>query len=309
MQLTRLLSQRAPVLVRRVFNHVNQGTPASTGPVPGTSETAVTDPVDHFPRYRDLLKRVGRCLAFGCNPQQTAEAAALVRTIVNDGILIEMGRSQCSPKPSLVYKQVLQRGDNTATGKLMWRSFDLYSQLLQVSVQTAKHFLDHVVDTATIHKSLLEAIRSNSPNRSFGGLSVIGSQLKLRPVRLPLTHHHCGCYVGHGGVSAYARLSSFHFAEDGIEISLRVFIWSNRQRSVIADATIQTVTKIASTHPDAKRYLAVALKRASQLGRDPDTQDLMRQKGIAILSAVQKLENETWNRDDAVEDLGSAPSA
>ncbi|KAK2006027.1 hypothetical protein LZ32DRAFT_544847 [Colletotrichum eremochloae] len=300
MQLTRLLSKRAPVLVRRVFNHVNQVTPASTGPVPGTSETAVTDPVDHFPRYRDLLKRVGRCLAFGCNPQQTAEAAALVRTIVNDGILIEMARSQCSPKPSLVYKQVLQRGDNTATGKLMWRSFDLYSQLLQVSVQTAKHFLDHVVDTATIHKSLLEAIRSNSPNRSFGGLSVIGSQLKLRPVRIPPLHII---------TAAYARLSSFHFAEDGIEISLRVFIWSNRQRSVIADATIQTVTKIASTHPDAKRYLAVALKRASQLGRDPDTQDLMRQKGIAILSAVEKLENETWNRDDAVEDLGSAPSA
>ncbi|KDN67393.1 hypothetical protein CSUB01_08168 [Colletotrichum sublineola] len=277
MQLTRLLSQRAPVLVRRVFNHVNQGTPASTGPVPGTSETAVTDPVDHFPRYRDLLKRVGRCLAFGCNPQQTAEAAALVRTIVNDGILIEMGRSQCSPKPSLVYKQVLQRGDNTATGKLMWR--------------TAKHFLDHVVDTATIHKSLLEAIRSNSPNRSFGGLSVIGSQLKLRPVRLPLTHHHCVPDT---------------LADD----DNRAAMWDmEAQRSVIADATIQTVTKIASTHPDAKRYLAVALKRASQLGRDPDTQDLMRQKGIAILSAVQKLENETWNRDDAVEDLGSAPSA
>lgn len=33
---------------------------------------------------RELYKRIGKCLAFGCNPDQTQRAASLLRAINND---------------------------------------------------------------------------------------------------------------------------------------------------------------------------------------------------------------------------------
>ncbi|EFQ25983.1 hypothetical protein CGRA01v4_14397 [Colletotrichum graminicola] len=313
MQATRLLSQQAAApLVRRVIPNARRGHAPLRHLKLLNPESAVPTPKPRLRAGRDLLQRIGKCLAFGCNPQQTADAAAVVRTVVNDWARIEMTLSKCGTQEDLVYKQTLLRpGDEAslATPEPTWKVFGQRQQLSQVACQATMHLLNHAIATAAPdRKWIWHALRAGDITGSPGRLAVDATRLRFQPVRLPLDII-TGSGEELGSHSAYARLLTYSLFSDRACLTFKVYIRSNIRMAVIADGFVQMSTSFNQATPDAISSLKQELGRMTAFQHDRDTQNRARIQHAELLNAIEKLENETWNRDDAVEDFGSASPA
>ncbi|KAK1579284.1 uncharacterized protein LY79DRAFT_592926 [Colletotrichum navitas] len=311
MQATRLLSQRAASVVRyyKIDSGHNHG--ALQQLALQNFNRALTRPVPPLRAGRDLLKRIGKCLAFGCNPRQTADAAVLVRTVVNDWDRIEMIIRNCGTEEGLVYKQTLRAADETslAASEPTWKLWGQRQQLSQVAVQAVTHLLNHAIATAApAHKSIWHALRSGDTNSSPGGLAFTHADFNFGHVRLPLDIITAS-RAELGSHSAYTRLRSFKVFRNRACLSFGVFIRSNIHMAVVADGVIHATTNFNGATPDAIASLEEELDRVAGFQRDPATHNEARRRHAYILQAIQKLEDETWNRNDAVEYFGSASPA
>ncbi|GKT94873.1 thioesterase/thiol ester dehydrase-isomerase protein [Colletotrichum tofieldiae] len=289
MQVTRLLTKQAASPARslrdalrfggapsaRLLTHQGRDRQPSVQGVAG-------QPTVEWQSSRVLLRRIGKCLTFGCNPQQTADAAALVRTIVNTwpGILASL--AACDTRECLVYKGPLSEGvERSPEGsRPPWQSIGRHTQLVRVAQEAAVRFLDYTLATAA------PKIGSNGSN----------FEMKMRSV--PQAQN----------VSACIRLDSYESFEERGDFTLKVFIWSHKHLAKIAEATL-LVNYDQEATPKMKPFLRRELERMAALGWDPAAYDRARQERDAILSAVDKLDKDTWDRDDAVEDFGSASSS
>ncbi|KAK2025513.1 hypothetical protein LX32DRAFT_596517 [Colletotrichum zoysiae] len=317
MQATRLrLPQRAAPLARRYI-----GTRGSQ-PAQAASERPRTVNRVPFPDFVPgpvLLKRIGRCIAFGCDPRQTADAAALVRAVVDDWAGIEMALARCGTSGTLVAhrrtllpaKDASPGGDES--GLLPWKALYMREQLSRLAFEAMTGFLDHAAATAAPEfKWLWRALRTKDTRRSPGVLAITAVNLNFAPVRPPPPIYITT--LGLGSHSAYVRLESCSLPDDSDDprspgsLVFRVFIRSSIRMTVMANATIH-----ASLYCDVLRRriipttIAPELRRVALLERSAHVEAGRQRR--ALMAAIEKLERETWNRDDAVEDLGSASSA
>lgn len=107
-------------------------------------------------------------------------------------------------------------------------------------------------------------------------------------------------------VSALARLDSHKRFLDHGEFTLTVSIWSHRYIAKLADATVLVMYNTNTAYRN-ETFLNKELPRMADLGLDPPkAYHQAMQKGEAVLCAVEKLEKDTWDSADAVEDFGSA---
>ncbi|OHW89936.1 hypothetical protein CSPAE12_11482 [Colletotrichum incanum] len=306
MQLTRLLTKQATTSVRslrvggapsaRVLTHQRQDRQTSAQGLPGK-------PVVEWQSSRVLLRRIGKCLAFGCSPQQTADAAALVRTIVNTWPGILMSLAACDTRDCLVYKGPLSEGiERSLEGsRPPWQGIGRHTQLVRIAQQAAVRFLDYTLVTAAPEdqKQWQQLRDENGP-----GTERFTSRLVVNDVWLSNVHRSV---PEAQNVSACARLESYESFEERGDFTLKVFIWSHKRLAKIAEATLLVNYNQEAT-PKMKPFLRRELERMATLGWDPAAYDRARQERDAILSAVDKLDKDTWDRDDAVEDFGSASS-
>ncbi|KAK2038405.1 hypothetical protein LZ31DRAFT_478923 [Colletotrichum somersetense] len=306
-----LLSQRAAPLARRHISG-SQLTQAALER-PGTVNK-IPNPI--FVPGPVLLQRVGRCLAFGCNPKQTADAAALVRTVVDDWARIEMALARCGTSETLVvHKQTLLPAKDASpegdgSGPLPWKALDMREKLSRLAFEATTGFLNHVAATAAPEsKRLWHALRTRDTRRSPGALAITAVNLNFAPVRPPppSTSLRVICGLGLGSHSAYVRLDSYSLPDDlGSRASLvfKVFIRSSVRMNVMADATIHALVYYGVLNSGIIQTIAPELRRAMAL--EQLSQHKARRQRRDLVAAIEKLERETWNRDDAVEDLGSA---
>ncbi|GJC89223.1 hypothetical protein ColLi_12061 [Colletotrichum liriopes] len=311
MQVTRLLTKQAASPARslrdalrfggapsaRLLTRQGRDRQPSLQGVPG-------QPMVEWQSSRVLLRRIGKCLAFGCNPQQTADAAALVRTIVNTwpGILASL--AACDTRECLVYKGPLSEGvERSPEGsRPPWQGIGRHTQLVRVAQAAAVRFLDYTLATAAP-----EDQKQWQQLRDENGLGTdrFTSRLVVNDVWLSNVHRSVPQAQN---VSACVRLDSYESFEERGDFTLQVFIWSHKHLAKIAEATL-LVNYDEDATPKMKPFLRRELERMAALGWDPAAYDRARQERDAILSAVDKLDKDTWDRDDAVEDFGSASSS
>ncbi|GKT46105.1 uncharacterized protein ColSpa_06286 [Colletotrichum spaethianum] len=307
MQPTRLLTKQAASLVRAVpvGGTPSAGATRDLGRVRDASVKGMGQkPSIRYHAGRPLLRRIGKCLAFGCNPQQTADAAALVRTIVNRWSGIQMTLEGRGTHEDLVYKGPLWEGGDKSleASQPPWQGLGRHTQLARVAQQAAVRFLDYSRATAAPEdRDQWQILRNekiqNDPHYT-PRLMATGVQFSHVLSRMEQPQL----------VSACARLnySSKSFLEQGY-FTLKVFVWSHLHMTRLAEVTLW-VRYNRNADPAMAQFLDRELRRLLTLGRDPAVYDRVRQEHDAVLSAIDKLEKETWDRHDAVEDFGTASS-
>lgn len=101
-------------------------------------------------------------------------------------------------------------------------------------------------------------------------------------------------------VSVYPKVSlpSNDTTEEGSEVVISSYIWSHSRRALVGIVRHTLVPRRGTVRfPD---WFVEEMRRGA-LGQE--------QEGLlGLLSAVERLEKETWDREDAVEDMGSAAS-
>ncbi|KAK2056764.1 hypothetical protein LY76DRAFT_617663 [Colletotrichum caudatum] len=321
MQATRLLLPRRAAPLARRHTGGRQLTQAAlerpAPPKPGTVKK-ISDPT--FVPGPVLLRRIGRCLAFGCDPGQTADAAALVRTVVDDWARIEMTLARCGTSGRrVVHRRTLLPArdaspEGDGSGPLPWKALDLHEQLSRLAFEAMTGFLDHVGATAAPEsRRLWHTLRTGDARPSPGPLTINAVNLNLAPVRLPHLHDHYGSCIsglGLGSHSAYVRLDSYSLPDDPdnrASLVFKVFIRSSVLMKVMANATIHASVYYGALDTRIRPTIAPELRRVMALERSARAMARWQRRGLVV--AIEKLERETWNRDDAVEDLGSASPA
>ncbi|KAK1996905.1 hypothetical protein LX36DRAFT_712039 [Colletotrichum falcatum] len=287
MRATRLLYQHAPRKASVPGRHATSPTSSLGRPAQPTVPPVAAS---------HLFKRIGKCLAFGCNPEQTSKAVALVRTVVNDWPRIQMAAVGCRTPPKVAHEQTLLAHQKPGRNE----SFHLFPQLSQAAAQAVSRFLGHLELTVPPENHWLwKALPTNKVGHSPGRLVVTHFDLKFQP-----SHE-----VDPGRINAYAQLQSYHFMTGASRVNLElvVFIWSIRHMAWIAKATIDASTSVTNQSPSNMEVIEEELKRAMALSYwPPGERAQAREEQMALLSAIDSLEAETWNRDGAVEDFGPA---
>ncbi|KAK1983660.1 hypothetical protein LZ30DRAFT_780404 [Colletotrichum cereale] len=247
--------------------------------------------------------RIGKCLSFGCNPQQTADAVALVRAVVDHYANIMMTLAGCATRADLVPKQTLRAGGETSDetsgegSELPWMTFGRTDRMLQVAVCAVTRVLDHTVATASLQYEWLWRLLQDGDSALFPSrLIVTGVHLNDRCTRKERSET----------ISAHAQLRAYDVLEDRANLIWRVLIWSNVEMTVTADVTIYTSTFFNEATPQARRLLEQELTRMAAFGYDEPTRIQKRNLLAALILRINKLEKGTHKSKHAVEDLGSA---
>ncbi|CCF45795.1 hypothetical protein CH063_14756 [Colletotrichum higginsianum] len=324
MQAARRLGKRLPLLPpTRHAPSIRKITSLQREPAPPSARAQDHDRRDRYPPADALrqgsrvetsdgdvlLRRIGKCLSFGCTPPQTADAAALVRDIADNWLAIQMTLAARSPQArDLVYTGALWKDSadrilDPSTPR-PWKGIGRHAQLVRVGQEAAVRFLDYSLATAPPrYQKMWEKLRDEG-ERNHG--HEVPPHLELADVWLA---HVDNRVLQTQNVSALARLDSHKRFLDNGEFTLTVSIWSHRYIAKLADATVLVTYNTNTAHRN-ETFLNKELRRMADLGLDPPkAYHQAMQKGEAVLCAVEKLEKDTWDSADAVEDFGSASTA
>ncbi|OLN96741.1 hypothetical protein CCHL11_02422 [Colletotrichum chlorophyti] len=258
-----------------------------------------------FRSGRHLLRRIGVCLAFGCNPHQTSEAARIVRTIESDWRRIQLTTNAGHLPEEAMYEHRLQRAgvlqdaNGAPNRKPHWQNLTRHSPLLHIAEQSMIRFFEHGIATATPEnqenwKVLREEGYPNRNEKHRHALMVHRAWLPYADPRVLEQQRVC----------AHTRIQlDENFGETG-EVQLRTVIWSHRWMDRVAEA----VSVLRFSQPVSKKrwaWLPDEISRLARLASDSPAVEAARGEYISLLEAVDELEKSTWNRRDAVEDFGT----
>ncbi|KXH63503.1 hypothetical protein CNYM01_10369 [Colletotrichum nymphaeae SA-01] len=244
---------------------------------------------------RELYKRIGKCLAFGCDPDQTQRAASLLRTINDEWRnLHAVSQGFHDPKNS-AYTVRLRDGEPSHRP---WLGTSQASTLTQVAEQSIARFLDRVLETADPQDRLeWERLRDNQTfNETL-------TTMYCHNGATPQTRAFPTLSLEPQVISAYTRLLSNDY-EERSTFRFKVVIYSHKHFTKIADLNIKLKTWTHDRNP--LPWLSRELKRVAELtSTDAERNDA---HGYAryIAKMVTTLELGTWRRPDAKEDFGSA---
>ncbi|KAI8297556.1 hypothetical protein K4K61_012739 [Colletotrichum sp. SAR11_59] len=227
-----------------------------------------------------FLKRIGKCLMFGCNEEQVTVAARLVRQIAKDFPRLQMARSNAVVDPKAVYTERLdmtKRIQLEPLSKTFGAKWDQIQRMQRKAWKVDSHSLSH---------------------KPVSPLAIQNMQWpsNLRYDRTRKTQN----------ISLYTRLESFTEMDRRVKFILDVALWSHSANAFLVNAKVTLVFLYPRKQLQGKstRWFAEEMERMLNHA----TPEVW-QEGRDLIDTIRILESQTWNRADAVEDLGSASSA
>ncbi|KAH9237141.1 hypothetical protein K456DRAFT_1722398 [Colletotrichum gloeosporioides 23] len=259
-----------------------------------------------------FLKRIGKCLMFGCNEEQVAVAARLVRQIAKDFPRLQMARSNAVVDPRAVYTERLDMTKRIELEPLsktfggIPRPFPL-PKLVEVAVL---RYLDYVASTSPsdvkakwdqIQRMQRKAWKVDSHSLSHKPVS----PLAIQNMQWPSTLRYDRTRKTQN-ISLYTRLESFTEMDRRVKFILDVALWSHSANAFLVNAKVTLVFLYPRKQLQGKstRWFAEEMERMLNHA----TPEVW-QEGRDLIDTIRILESQTWNRADAAEDLGSASSA
>ncbi|KAL6236216.1 hypothetical protein BDW75DRAFT_229667 [Aspergillus navahoensis] len=289
---------RTPALSQRLaFPFVSRQStairPFSISPQPSNAQTETSSskpkPHDIDPRWLTLTKRrVGRCMMFGLKPHQVQEAGDIVQQIARDWRELIAGSEGYLTGATRrgLFRQSVAWGE--MHGHVNNVTYVRYAETARVYF--TRNFALHI-DPA--HKTEWMNLVSNK------GLGIILRSIKIDykfPMQYPdkVTVYH---KLVHDPLSPQSSQFAFH---------LQAMILSEARQRPAARVHEDLVTydyrvgKKAAIPP----WLMEQLKDTWELQEQAKRR--WQQQILDIEARVRKLEVESWDREDAVEDMGSA---
>ncbi|KAL4943392.1 hypothetical protein BDV06DRAFT_190147 [Aspergillus oleicola] len=268
-------------------SHINNAQPPSSS----SKTPIVPKPHDIDPRWLSMTKRrVGRCIMFGLKPHQIPEAGDIMRQIARDWRELIAGSEGYLTDATRrgLYRQNVAWGEMDSMGHVNNVTYVRYAETARVYF--TRNFAMHIDPE---HKSEWMNLVSNR------GLGIILRSIKIDykfPMQYPdkVTVYH---KLIHDPSSSQASPYAFQ---------LQAMILSESRQRPAARVHEDLVTY----HYKLGKKAAIPPFLMEQLKSTWELQDQMKKKWqqriLDIEARVRKLETDSWDRADAVEDTGSA---
>ncbi|PTU18417.1 hypothetical protein P175DRAFT_0444161 [Aspergillus ochraceoroseus IBT 24754] len=262
---------------------------SASSPPASDSKTVAPKPPDIDPRWLTMTKRrVGRCMMFGLKPDQIQEAGEILQQIARDWRELIAGSEGYLTEETRrgLFRQRVAWGE--MHGHVNNVTYVRYAETARVYF--TRNFAVHIDPS---HKEEWMNLVSSR------GLGIILRSIKVDykfPMQYPdkVTVYH---KLVHDPASPQFSQYAFH---------LQATILSEARQRPAARCHEDLVTydyrlgKKAAIPP----FLMEQFQRTWQL--QEEAKKIWRQRILDIEAAVRKLEVESWDREDAVEDMGSA---
>ncbi|KAI8624368.1 thioesterase-like superfamily-domain-containing protein [Xylariaceae sp. FL1651] len=260
---------------------------SSTSPNTVTSAVSETPPPPPPPSrwVSDVRARIGKCIAFGCDPTQARQAASIMNILAKEWRVLSAGSEGflSGGRRGLEGQQVVW-GEMDSFGHVNNANYIRYAEssrvnwILHFGAQDPKHRREWAELMKPVSVGLI--------------MKAITAEYKF-PMTYPDT------------ISAYHKLRSCPTSTD-TSLILDCVIISHRHRRVAArtaeDVAIYDYREARKT--TLPSFVLDVLQSTWQ--RQEEQIKWARERIWGLLKEVESLENETWNREGAIEDLGAA---
>ncbi|KAI5920313.1 thioesterase-like superfamily-domain-containing protein [Camillea tinctor] len=233
----------------------------------------------------DLEARIGKCIAFGCSPEQARRAAAVIKTLTDEWRPLTAGCSGfiASPKGGLEGQKVVW-GEMDSFGHVNNVQYNRYAESSRVNWILNFGGLD------PMNKEMWAKLMKP------GGLGLIMKSLTTE-FKFPMTYPDT--------ISVYHKLSK-SISPGATLLNLECIILSHQHRRIAATTNESVVVYDYETAERAAvPRLAFPILREVWDQQNKEM-NLARQKVWNLIREVAAIEMETWNRAGAIEDMGSA---
>ncbi|KAF6800925.1 hypothetical protein CSOJ01_12143 [Colletotrichum sojae] len=266
-------------------------------------------PTPKFDGAYTVTNRVGKCLAFGCDERQTAEAARIIRKVARDWPRLQMGKSNALIDLRATWRARIdvKKKDETWEPETSWGIVPRPFPQPQIVESAVVKFLDHAMRTAPPDEQK-KWLRTKKLQRKFWSVE---SHDIAHPLTAPLYFRSIQFLHAASqkrirtsqNVIAFTRLYKIEeFDDERLRFYLRVMMWSLKTNKFLTEAEVAVIYKPLKGH--GLNWLTKELTRLLDHS-DPR----VRKELYDLLDAVERLERETWDNPYAVEDYGSASSA
>ncbi|EGY23260.1 hypothetical protein VD0004_g238 [Verticillium dahliae] len=286
----------------------NPNTPADT---PWTPQT--TPMSSRLPTFngRASLERIGRCLAFGCTPDQTALAASLVSRIAKRAAPVYAVLQGYPARPGFTIPHLRVPANATwqpsATSAGLdatsWqRKADSNATYLAIANEALYQTLAHAQDTAPPDLAAKwQTLLYGAPPAEGDATAAV----TIKNARTNIMPSHA--ITEPETIRAFTRFLPWtRDAKTTQSVVVQTLIWSLTRGTLLA----RTGTTLSLYEP-MPSWLIGELDRLSAV-ENTGAETRLR-KANAVLRGIGRdlrlLEEQTWNRPDAVEDMGAAKGA
>ncbi|KAL9941408.1 hypothetical protein D7B24_004910 [Verticillium nonalfalfae] len=262
---------------------------------------------------RASLERIGRCLAFGCNPDQTALAASLVARIAKRAAPVYAILQGYPARPGFTIPHLRVPANATwqpsATSAGLdatsWqRKADSNATYLAIANEALYQTLAHARDTAPPDLAAQwQALLYGAPPAE--GAATAAAAVTIKNARTNIMPSHA--MTEPETIRAFTRFMPWtRDAKTTQSIVVQTLIWSLTRGTLLA----RTGTTLSLYEP-MPGWLVGELDRLSAV--ENTSAETRLRKANAVLRGIgrdlRRLEEQTWNRADAVEDMGAAKGA
>ncbi|GIZ37881.1 hypothetical protein CKM354_000131200 [Cercospora kikuchii] len=274
---------RAPVLPRCAAKQLGQQQRHRSTATPDSTLAELS------PRWlSDVKQRLGHCITWGLKPDQTQEAGKILQEIARDWRDLLAGREGflTSKQRRSTFRQQVVWGEQDSMGHVNNVVYNRYAETGRV---------DWFLKLARVDPSNAEAWRTILTPKDLGLLlKSIRTDFKF-PMKYP------------DHVSIYHKLGT-EPVEGTDSFIMDVMILSEVHQRPAARCVEDCVLydyRVAKKTP-LRPFMLDVLRETWKL--QEETKRINSQRVVALLDRVRKLEKGSWDREGAVEDMGSASS-
>ncbi|KAI0814321.1 thioesterase-like superfamily-domain-containing protein [Xylaria sp. FL0064] len=277
-----------PAIPARHFRAPASFATKSTYAATRTRELRTSQPLPPKKWVSDIRERIGKCISFGCDQAQIQRAAEIIGTLAREWRVLSAGSEGflAGRRWGLEDQQVVW-GEMDSFGHVNNTTYIRYAESSRVN---------WILHFALEDPEQREAWRNLMQPKSIGLImKSITAEYKF-PMTAP------------DAISAYHRLR-IRPEESHTSLILECIILSHTHRRVAA-RTIEDVS--IYDYREAKKtvlpdFMIDVFHKTWR--KQEERSDWARERIWGLLKEVDSLEKETWNRADAVEDLGAATQA
>ncbi|KAI1499736.1 Thioesterase/thiol ester dehydrase-isomerase [Biscogniauxia marginata] len=235
--------------------------------------------------YSDLQARLGKCIMFGCNAAQVRRAAGVLRALAGEWRALSVGSEGFLTGP----------GRGLEGQKVVWGEMDSFGHVnnthyIRYAESARVNWIIHFGGLDPAHRAEWRSLMTPR------GTGLIMKSIKA-DYKFPMTYPD--------SISVYHKLRAQPSPSD-TSLILDCVILSHRHRRVAArteeDIVVYDYRQAQKTRVPP---FALDLLRDTWRLQEEETRRA-RERVWGLIREVESLEKETWDREDAVEDLGAA---
>ncbi|ROT39878.1 hypothetical protein SODALDRAFT_323187 [Sodiomyces alkalinus F11] len=255
-------------------------------------------PRRNFRFVPEYLRRIGKCLTFGCNPEQTRVAASIIRDITEKSHYLNAAAQLYYLRPGLVIHRLRvpagpwfpcsePDGRTQQRGETNWQE---QAQSSAIIAALAEKGLPRLLQYA--HEEAPSEVQDHwasfmNNSTQQGGFRLGSTNVQVHKIpQLPDT------------VSVYGRFALRYAQGKAKTFEVVQTIWSHSQM-----VPLGTVTYSLKSLVDRNQWLPYIRLLAGETEKEAKEASVELEK---LAERVTWLEKQTWDRPDAVEDMGAA---